>query len=146
MPCSTFPIDPLYGPVIDIGIAAPLSLAPTGAPPPPITWIKAIADTGCTHTSIFTDAAKKIGIPVISKTTVNSTTQAVPADVYLADLFLRWSHPWAPGQVFEYPFRDRRMLELIRSTPANEALLGMDIMGIGTMYVNGQNGTATFCW
>lgn len=44
----------------------------------------------------------------------------VPANVYLADLFLRWSHPWAQGQVFEFPFRDRRILELIRSTPANE--------------------------
>jgi hypothetical protein len=143
MPCCTFPVDPVYGPVLDIGIAAPLSLTPAGAPLPSINWIKAIADTGSSHTSIATVAAGRIGLPIINQTTVGSTTQLVPANIYLADLFLRWNDR---GQTLEFAFRDRPMTELVRATPANEALLGMDMLEFGTFSLNGENKTATFCW
>jgi hypothetical protein len=143
MPCSTFPIDPVYGPMLDIGIAAPLSLTPSGVPLPLINWVKAIADTGCSHTSISTVAAGRIGLPIINQTTVGSTTQLVPANIYLADLFLRWNDR---GQTLEFAFRDRPMTELLRSTPANEALLGMDMLECGTFSLNGESKMATFCW
>lgn len=143
MPCSTFPIDPALGPVVEIGISPPRSLLAANAPAPAITWIKAIADTGCTHTSIFGGAATRAGLQVVSKTTVNSTSHSIPANVYLGDLFLKYS---VANTAFEFRFRDRPFLELIRGDPNFESLLGMDILSIGTFYVNGQTKTATFCW
>ena len=132
-----------YNLVVDLGISSPLSLVAPGAPPPQIHWVKALADTGCTHTSIFSGPANAVGLSVVIQTSVQSTTQAVTADVYVADLFIRWS---LLGRVFEFPFRDRRLLQLIRPNPAFEALLGMDILGIGIFVVNGQTGSASFCW
>jgi hypothetical protein len=144
MPCITFPIDPAIGPVVDIGIALPNSLATQGAPPAPIHWVKAIADTGCSHTSVHTSVAAGVGLPIIAQANVQSTTQnAVPANVFLVDIFLRVN---SGGSVFEWAFRDRPVLELLRASLTHEALLGMDLMGTGTFNVNGLLKMATFCW
>jgi hypothetical protein len=45
MPCINFQIDPCIGPLLDLGISAPLALAPAGIRPT-IYWFKAVADTG----------------------------------------------------------------------------------------------------
>jgi len=143
MPCSTFPIDPAVGPIVDVGIAPPLSLVPQGDPPPSIRWVKAIADTGCSHTALHSGAAAAAGLPIISKIFVRSTTHTVPANVYLGDLFLRYT---VFNNSYEFPFRDRPFTELVQNSPDYDALLGMDLLGIGTLVVNGQTRSATFCW
>jgi hypothetical protein len=143
MPCINFPIDPAIGPVVDIGIAQPTSLAIQGSPPPAIRWLKAIADTGCTTTSIHTDVAKALSLPVISQAAVQSTTQTVVVNVYLVDLFIRV--PFGPT-AFEWPFKDRPVMELLHASATHDALLGMDMLGMGMFNVNGLIRAATFCW
>ena len=143
MPCISFPIDIVVGPVLEIGISSPLSLATHGAPPPQIHWFKALADTGCSHTSIHSDVAAKAGLTVISKALVKSTTHSVAVDVYLGDLFLRVT---MGTRVFEFPFRDRSFAQLLNASPSFDALLGMDIFSYGTLVINGDLRQATFCW
>jgi hypothetical protein len=146
MPCVTFPIDPAIGPVLDIGIAAPLSLIASQSAvqmPPPIHWIKAIADTGCSHTSIHSSVASLAGLSVISQALAQSTMQIATINVYLCDLFVRLIY----GQtVIEYAFRDRPISELLHRSTTHDALLGMDLIGLGTFFTNGLTRTATFCW
>jgi hypothetical protein len=143
MPCTTFTLDPTFGPVAEIGIAAPASFQPKGAAPPPITWIKAIADTGCGITSVFSGVAANAGLLVVGKTNVISTTHTMPANVYLGDLFIRGSYLGAPMIM---PLPDRQFIELIQSHPNFDALLGMDVFRLGTLVVNGHAGVATFAW
>lgn len=142
MPCILFPINPSNQPIVEIGIAAPKSLGIAGSVAP-IIWMKALADTGCTHTSVFSGTALKAGLPVISKTTVNSSTHSIPANVYLGDLILRYSYGNKP---FEFRLPDRPFLELVNPHANFESLLGMDILGIGSLHVNGLTKQATFCW
>jgi hypothetical protein len=141
MPCITFPIDPI-GPVLEIGIAPPRSLLAPGSPPPPITWIKAIADTGCTHTSIQTNVAGACGLGVVGKTTITSTTQMAPVNIYLGDVFIRFP---MGNTFFEWIFNDRGLLELLHPSPNFSALLGMDILSQGTLHMNGLTKQATYC-
>lgn len=143
MPCNTFPIDPAAGPLLDIGIAPALSLMPPGSAPPPIRWIKAVADTGCSHTAIHSGVALTANLPLISKVVVNSTTHSVVANVYLGDLVLRYT---IFNNSYEFFFRDRPFTELIQNNPNYDALLGMDILGLGLFSVNDHTKLATFCW
>jgi hypothetical protein len=143
MPCTTFTLDPTLGPVTEIGISAPASLQAAGAPAPAITWIKAIADTGCTTTSIFSGVAKNAGLIVTGKTNVISTTHTLAANVYLGDLFIRAVYM---GGNHEFPLPDRQFVELLQSNPNFDALLGMDVLQLGTFVVGGHAGIATFAW
>jgi len=124
MPCTTFALDPAFGPVTEIGISVARSQLPQNSPTPPITWIKAIADTGCSTTSIFSGVASKAGLKVVSKTNVISTTHTVPANVYLGDLWIRATYI---GGNHEFPLYDRQFIELIQANPNFDALLGMDV-------------------
>ena len=141
MPCITVPLDPL-GPIIEIGIALPGGF-PRPNPPPPIQWIKAIADTGCTHTSIHNSVAAALGLTVLSKGIANTASGPAPANIYHGDLFLR---PLIGGKQFEWLFNDRQLLELAQNHAKYDALLGMDILSQGLFSVNGALNSATFCW
>ncbi len=143
MPCTTFTLDPTFGPIAEIGIAAPASFQVKGSPAPPISWIKSIADTGCATTSVFSGVAANAGLLVVGKTSVISTTHTMAANVYLGDLFLRGSYLGAPMII---PLPDRQFIELIQSNPNFDALLGMDVFRLGTLVVNGHAGAATFAW
>lgn len=141
MPCITLALDPL-GPIVEIGVSLPGGW-PRANPPPPVHWIKAIADTGCTHTSIHTSVAQKLGLTVLSKETSNTPAGVVPINIYHGDLYLR---PLIANTPFEWVFNDRRMLELLHKQAAYDALLGMDILSQGAFMVNGLLKNATFCW
>lgn len=141
MACITFPIDAI-GPVIEIGISQPRSLLAQGSAPPQIAWIKAIADTGCTHTSIHSSVAAGCGLAIVGKLPVSSTMQTTPVNLYHGDVFIRFP---VAGTFFEWRFPDVGLLELLLPSPQFQALLGMDILNRGTMYINGAMKQATFC-
>jgi len=141
MPCITIPLDPL-GPIIEIGISLPGGF-PQANPAPPIQWIKAIADTGCTHTSIHHSVAAKLGLKVLSKGIANTANGPAAANIYHGDMFLR---PQIGGKPFEWRYADRQLLELAQNHPKYDALLGMDILSDGLFSVNGALNCATFCW
>jgi len=148
MPCINFPIDQTLGPFLNIGIAPAASLNPSGAAamgqaPSNVQWIKAIADTGCTLTSIYSGIAAGLNLPVISKCPVNNTTHTTISNVYLCDLFIKLQ---SPGFSFDYRFADRRVIELTRYDTRFDALLGMDILSIGMFTINGPLKTASLCF
>jgi hypothetical protein len=143
MPCINIPIDPI-GPLIELGISAPLSQQVAGAPPPTIHWIRGIADTGCSHTSIHSSVAQKCGLSIISKGSSSTPGGIVATNIYHGDLVLR---PLLPGGApFEWRFQDWRIIEMVNPNTAFEALLGMDVLNNGVFVVNGALKQATFCW
>ncbi len=146
MPCIQLPIDSSNRPIIESGISAPSSLLPAGASRPPIYWIKALADTGCTNTSVHSATAIASGLKILGKAPgqINTAAGPVNCNVYHGDLFVKV--PMQNGTVFEYPFRDRGIIELACKIPDVEALLGMDMFSLGTLHINGITRTAMWCW
>jgi hypothetical protein len=143
MPCINIPIDPI-GPLIELGISAPISQNAAGAPTPAIRWIRAIADTGCSHTSLHSSIASKCGLSVISKGAANTPAGVVPTNIYHGDLVLR--PLLIHGSPYEWRFRDWRIVEIVSPNVAFEALLGMDVLNLGAFMTNGSLRMATFCW
>jgi hypothetical protein len=145
MPFTTFPLDPtLGGPVTEIGLAAPLSQQPAGAPPPVIYWAKSLVDTGCSHTAIHSSVAQKSGLPVIGKIPIHNTSQNnIIVNAYLGDMFIKCGFIYG---TMEFRFVDRQFTELLAASPNFETLLGMDIIGLGVLVVNGSVNSATFSW
>ena len=143
MPCITFPLNIALVPILEICIAAPrLGLKPHMAQSS-VIWIKAAADTGCSHTAIPAAIASKAGLPVRGKTMVRSSTDLVPADIYHGDLFLKCLHL---GKPWEFRFENHNFVELPTTEPDYEALLGMDILAKGSYHINGLTKQAIFCW
>lgn len=142
MPCINLPLNPA-GPTIEIGISSPASQQAEPKSAPTIHWIKAIADTGCSLTSVHSSVADKCGLKIISKADTNTAASMVTANLYHGDLFLR---PLIGIKPFEWKFTDRRILQLLHSSPDYDALLGMDILAMGIFVSNGSLRQATFCW
>jgi hypothetical protein len=143
MPVALFNNDPI-GPTVEIGIAphSPSDIA--GVPPPTTVWIKAIADTGCTHTSICAAAAARASLPVIGIGQMTTASHTIPANLYFGTL-------WVRGMVtgttsFAWNFPARTFIELGLPGASHEALLGMDIISLGIMVVNGSEKKTTFAW
>ncbi len=143
MPCVTWPYDPAVGPILVFGITAPASMAPRGASPPPIHWIKGLVDTGCSHTSLLSSLTIAANLPIISKTTVLSTTHSAPANIYLGDLHLGYN---AAGNPYHHTFNDIPFTELLRGDQNFEALVGRNVLGMGSLFLNGLANQFTFCW
>ena len=144
MPCVNIPINPLVGPTLEIGIALPLSQVPAGQPRPQIRWFKAIADTGCTHTSIHTSIATTCGLNVIGKGNSSTAGGNRAVNVYFGDLYVRSQIAWVTP--FEWQFADRGLVEMVHQNPNFDALLGLDILNLGTFIMHGGLKLATFSW
>ncbi|MFO1157302.1 MAG: hypothetical protein U1E60_00530 [Reyranellaceae bacterium] len=140
MPCTNFPIDPI-GPVLEMGIAPAASLRSRDAPPP-ILWFKALADTGCSDTSIHTSLAVRCGLQIISTGAATTPTGILPVNLFHADLFLR-----AVGWEAEVqrPMHDRTLVELTHGDPTVDVQLGMDILNLDVFTTNGGTRQSTFC-
>jgi hypothetical protein len=143
MPSINIPISPI-GPTLEIGIAAPKSLAAANAASPAVFWFKAIADTGCSHTSIHSSVATKCGLKVLSKSTAATPGGNVAVNIYHGDLFLRSLIAWTTP--FQWSFPDRGFIEMVNQNPNFDALLGMDILNQGMFVTNGGLKQATFSW
>jgi hypothetical protein len=146
MPSILLPLNAV-GPTLDIGVSTPASLVSPGATPaapPQITWFRAIADTGCSHTSIHSSIAARCGLKTISKSIAFTPAGNVAVNMYHGDLFLRSLVSWSTP--FDWPFRDRAFLEMVQQNPNFDALLGMDILSMGVFTTNGGLRQASFSW
>ena len=143
MPCINLPINPI-GPTLDIGISLPLSLNPAGAAHPQISWFRAIADTGCSHTSIHSSVATKCGLAVLGKGGARTPGGNTVVNIYHGDLLLRSLIGWISP--FEWRLSDRGLVEMVNQNPDFDALLGMDILNLGIFTTNGGLKQATFSW
>jgi hypothetical protein len=142
MPCLNLPIEPV-GPVIELGISAPLSQQTQGSGSLPVQWIRAIVDTGCTHTSLHSSIAHGCGLSAISKGSANTPGGNVITNIYHGDLVLK---PLIGNSPFEWRFPDWQIIEMVSPNPAFDALLGMDLIRSGLLTINATIGVATFCW
>src|SRR4051812_7329105 len=133
MPCINIPLDPI-GPLIEIGISYPSSQLSQGDPEPPIRWIRAVADTGCSHTSVHSSIAAACELPIISVGRAHTPGGVVTTNIYHGDLLLR---PVIGHGPFEWRFWDRQFIEMVNPNPEFEALLGMDVLSQGMFVVNG---------
>jgi hypothetical protein len=144
MPCVNIQIDPLVGPTLEIGISPPASQVPAGQPRPQIRWFKAIADTGCTHTSIHASVATTCGLAAIGKGTVSTPAGVQAVNHYFGDVYIRSLINWAAN--FEWQFGDRGLVEMVQKNPNFDILLGLDILNLGIFTTHGGLKQATFCW
>jgi hypothetical protein len=142
MPCINIPIEAV-GPVVELGISAPVSQQGAGSPLPQIQWVRALVDTGCSHTAIHSTVAQNCGLSIVGIAPVTTPGGPVTNHVYHGDLILR---PLIGGRAFEWRFGDCQITQMAHSNPAFEALLGMNILGIGLLAVDGIARSATFCW
>jgi hypothetical protein len=142
MPCINIKIEPT-GPIIELGISAPSSQIPTGGIDPPIQWVRAIVDTGCSHTSIYSTVAQRCGLSIVSTGSAQTPGGVVATNIYHGDLVLR---PMVGSAPFEWRFHDIGIVEMVSPNPDFEALLGMDIICQGIFVTNGSVKLATFCW
>ena len=137
MPCLTQVFDPRTGPVVTVGIAPPQA-SPTG-----MDWIRALVDTGSSHSAVSASAARRARLPSIAKTIVMNTSQITPADVYAGDLYLPYENS-AGRHVHQIP--RCRLVEILLPSPNFDMLIGRDILSIGTLIVIGQTNVVNFCW
>jgi hypothetical protein len=143
MPCVTFQIEPI-GPTLQIGISSPRFLIATGAANPPIVWIKAVADTGCTHTSIHSSIARRCGLNIVGRSNAITPAGIAATNNYFGDIFI---NSMVSGITpYLWPFPDRGLVELLHQNPNFDALLGMDILRLGSFNLNGITKQGIFCW
>ncbi len=142
MPSIQFPISTL-GPSLEVGISRAVSLLPSESTPH-VLWFKAIADTGCSHTSIHSSVAVKCGLQTISKSFASTPAGNVAVNMYHGDLYLRSLVSWATP--FDWSFNDRAFAEMVHQNPNFDILLGMDILNMGVFITNGGLRQATFSW
>jgi hypothetical protein len=143
MPCINIQINPI-GPVLEIGVSTPVSLNAAGAAAPPITYFKALADTGCSHTSIHSSVATACGLKVMGKSGASTPAGNIAINIYHGDIFFRSLIGWKTP--FEWAFNDRGLCEMVHKNAAFDILLGMDILSTGLFVVNGGLRQASFCW
>ena len=115
----------------------------SGAPPSSTVWVSAVADTGATGSCISAAAAARAGLILIGEREVTSITQATTVNVYLGTLWIRAA---VEGVPFTWSFENRTFMEFGTASPDCDALLGMDILSLGLLAVNGPAKTTTFAW
>jgi hypothetical protein len=142
MPCITLPYDPIVGPLFTFGVAQPLSSLsdPTTQK---IIWLRGLIDTGCSQISITPTAAKDLGLPIIGKSQVTSTTETIESDLYLGDLFIPFADP---QDTYHHFFRDIRFLEFRFGNVSFDILVGRDVLSLGIFQMNGKTNQFTFAW
>jgi hypothetical protein len=142
MPCITLPYDPTIGPLFTIGVAKPLSSL-SDPSEQKIVWLLGLIDTGCSSISITPTAATTVGMPMIGKMPVQSTTQAIEADLFLGDVFIAYADP---ADKFHHFFRDIRFVEIRFGNVHFDILVGRDVLALGLFQINGKTNQFTFAW
>jgi hypothetical protein len=92
-------------------------------------------DTGASHTCVTPAIANQARLHALGLVTVQSTTQVVQVNTYLADFLL----PVGGG----FMLRDIQLSELRLGNPAFDGLFGRDLIVRGQLYINGVARTFT---
>ena len=118
----------------------PLSLTTQA---PAIGWVRALVDTGCSHTSVTSTLAQSIGLNIAGRGSAHNAQSTTAVNIFHADLILK---PIILGNPVEIRVPDCRLMEFLHPSLPFDVLLGMDLLMQGTMYINGTNCLLTFCW
>jgi hypothetical protein len=136
LPSITLPFDPVIGPVFNCVVARPVSLLPIGVIPTGATSVRFLVDTGASHTCVNHAIAVRANLHVLGLVAVQSTTQQISVNTYLADMFIPIGNPG----VF---LSDVQLSELLLGNPFFDGLLGRDLLTRGQLYLNGVAGMFT---
>ena len=122
MPCLSGNFDPAIGPIIQIGVFAANTFAPTQQ----VTPFPALIDTGASITCISPRIVQTIGLQPIGMRPMISATHSVPVYVYLVDLIVVFG---GAGFVLQAT----QVMEFLPiGNPTYEILVGRDIICKGT--------------
>ena len=130
MPLLTQQFDPAIGPILSVEVGFPESAKQPEGGVPPRETVNFLIDTGASVSSINPATAAKLGLPILGKVPVVSTTQSVPVNEYMCDLFLPIGAP-------HLPLRDWRLLEFPTGSGPIGGLLGRDLLQHGMFLTNG---------
>ena len=132
MPCFSGEYKLAWGPVVNLGIAAPGTVTQEQSRPFP-----ALIDTGASNTCIAASVADAIDVQPIGKQPMVSATGTEPVNQYIVDLVL----PFSPPVVLP----SLQVLEFVQAMPtAFQILLGRDVLCQGVFTLN-FDGTYVFC-
>jgi len=136
LPSITLPFDPVIGPILATSVGRPLSLQPLAATHFPMATARFLIDTGASHTCVTSMVAVQAQLEVIGLVPIQSTTQQIVAQTYLADILM-------PMGTSSFMLRDRQLTELRLGNPSFDGLFGRDLISLGQLYVNGLAKTFT---
>ena len=144
MPCLTSQFNPAIGLITNLGIGKPGAVkSPVGGEKPTITVCQALVDTGADVTCISPQVAQTVGLQVVGKRQMASSTDIRPVNTYLADILLTFGDPTAvaPSLVKE----SMTLLEFQPNNPNYQALLGRDILCGGLLSMAGWDNRFSIC-
>jgi predicted aspartyl protease len=122
MPCLSGNFNPAIGPIIQIGVFAANTFAPTQQ----VTPFPALIDTGASITCISPRIVQTVGLQPIGMRPMISATHSVPVNAYLVDLIVVFG---GAGFVLQAT----QVMEFSpRGNPPYEILVGRDIICRGT--------------
>jgi hypothetical protein len=132
------------GPIIDIFLTASSlrldALKAAGTPAPAPLLVKALVDTGASHTSFDTSIVGQLGLtPTGIVSVITPSTGAVPVDMFSYDL--GFHVPFPTGQFWS------KALWIATAADLNHqgfsVLLGRDLLAEGMLLYDGKHGTFT---
>ncbi len=132
------------GPLIDIYLAVSTQrlavLSATGKVPPQPILVKALVDTGASHTSIDTSIVKQLDLtPTGVVSVITPSTGAVPCDMFSYDL--AFHIPFPTGQYWSKGLWVATAAEL--NHQGFSVLLGRDLLAEGMLIYDGTHGVFT---
>ena len=101
----------------------------------PVERVSALIDTGAEHTCIDDEAAVRLGLVPSEMLTLDTAGGRVNRLVYNAALFIPEMRMWREQLVFGVPLGRQPYL----------ALIGRDILSLGTLVYSGWKGGFEFC-
>lgn len=144
MPCLTNHFDPAIGLIVNLGIAKPATVkSPVGGKTPTVTLCQALVDTGADVTCVSPQIAQAVGLQVVGKRQMGSSTGICLVNTYLADILLTFGDPTAgaPSLVKD----SMTLMEFQPNNPNFQALLGRDVLCGGLLSMAGWDKRFTIC-
>ena len=126
------PYDPAIGPIVRIEIAFPVSLHQPGAAATAPAGVNVLIDTGARRTHIARPVLNALGLPIVAKRPLISSTGTSTVDVFVGDIAI-------PGSGAS--FSSMEVPELPNASERFQDVLGRDILDQGTLTVDGPGRT-----
>lgn len=130
MPRLTSVYDPEVGPLVTAIVSEPASLA-IGEDSPRQEKVAFLIDTGASDSSISGRITDRLNLPVVGLHTVVGFGSSQDAHQHLADVELLLD------EIFS--IRDLELFRFDKETQSLQGILGRDVLGLGSLFLDGPN-------
>jgi hypothetical protein len=137
MPQQRFKYDPTFGPIIDGAISYPIQLLRPGAVAPKAP-AKFLVDTGSMRSFVHPSLVSALALHWVDRKAVWSMAGPVDVDIYAGDVELFGLGMFAGVELRELPKP--------HPNAAYTAIVGMDILGGGSVRVDGRTKEITIAF